>query len=149
MVRELGRLMPVLKKCSIVRLWMILQVLNLRAVMPATFFNRRMETLSTKFLLVVIPILTQLGCTLFPVDLLFTFRWTYSVTRQKVARSWSTQLKLMELYPSFKFCASQAQQYDWLKTHYPTLYEKVLKKVKDGKFYPTGDIFHFVQKSDL
>lgn len=41
--------------------------------------------------------------------------WPYRVTQQKVARSWSTQVDLMERYPEHRFVASQAQQYKWLE----------------------------------
>lgn len=30
-------------------------------------------------------------------------------------RSWATQILFMEDYPEYKFTASQAQQYEWLK----------------------------------
>ena len=36
--------------------------------------------------------------------------WPFRVTQQKVARSWSTQVDLMERYPEHRFAASQAQQ---------------------------------------
>jgi alpha-mannosidase len=41
--------------------------------------------------------------------------WPYSVTQQKVARSWSTQVDLIERYDEFCFGASTAQQYKWLE----------------------------------
>lgn len=41
--------------------------------------------------------------------------WPYRVTQQKVARSWATQVDLMERYPEHRFAASQAQQYKWLE----------------------------------
>src|ERR1700729_1164680 len=41
--------------------------------------------------------------------------WPYRVTQQKVARSWSTQVDLMERYPEHPFVASQAQQFKWLE----------------------------------
>ncbi|TFK68127.1 glycoside hydrolase family 38 protein [Pluteus cervinus] len=64
--------------------------------------------------------------------------WPYSVTQQKVARSWSTQVDLMERYPEHRFAASSAQQYKWLEQLYPPLYERVADKVKEGKFHPVG-----------
>jgi hypothetical protein len=45
--------------------------------------------------------------------------WPFSVTRQKTARSWSTQLDLMERYPEHRFVASQTQQFKWLEEDYP------------------------------
>ena len=41
--------------------------------------------------------------------------WPYSVTQQKTARSWATQIDLMERYPEHRFACSQAQQWKWLE----------------------------------
>lgn len=64
--------------------------------------------------------------------------WPFSATQQKVARSWSTQLDLMDRYPEYKFTASTAQQYHWLETLYPALFKKVQKYVAEGRFIPIG-----------
>ncbi|KAI1787087.1 glycoside hydrolase family 38 protein [Ganoderma leucocontextum] len=64
--------------------------------------------------------------------------WPYRVTQQKVARSWSTQVDLMERYPEHRFTCSQAQQYKWLEQLYPPLFERVKEKIKEGKFHPVG-----------
>lgn len=64
--------------------------------------------------------------------------WPYRVTQQKVARSWATQVDLMERYPEHRFACSQAQQYKWLKELYPPLFDRVKEKVLAGKFHPVG-----------
>jgi alpha-mannosidase len=64
--------------------------------------------------------------------------WTYSETRRKCARSWSTQIRYMAEYPEYKFVASQAQQFAWMKENYPGLFKRMQDKAKDGKFVPTG-----------
>ncbi|KAF7980211.1 hypothetical protein HWV62_39313 [Athelia sp. TMB] len=64
--------------------------------------------------------------------------WPYRVTQQKVARSWSTQVDLMERYPEHRFVASQAQQFKWLEQQYPKLFDKIKAKVKSGQFHPIG-----------
>ncbi|KAF5391900.1 hypothetical protein D9757_001700 [Collybiopsis confluens] len=64
--------------------------------------------------------------------------WPYRVTQQKVARSWATQVDLMERYEEHRFASSQAQQYKWLKELYPLLFDRVKEKVLDGKFHPVG-----------
>lgn len=64
--------------------------------------------------------------------------WPYHVTQQKVARSWSTQVDLMDRYPEHRFGSSSAQQYKWLEQLYPPLFERVRQKVLEGKFYPIG-----------
>ncbi|PFH50184.1 glycoside hydrolase family 38 protein [Amanita thiersii Skay4041] len=64
--------------------------------------------------------------------------WPYRVTQQKVARSWSTQVDLMERYPEHRFACSSAQQYKWLEQLYPPLFERVRTKILEGKFHPVG-----------
>ncbi|WWC71170.1 uncharacterized protein I206_105123 [Kwoniella pini CBS 10737] len=64
--------------------------------------------------------------------------WRYAHTQQKIARSWSTQIDLMDRYPEHQFTASSAQQYVWLEQLYPTLFQKVKRAVLDQKFHPIG-----------
>ncbi|KAJ7467473.1 glycoside hydrolase family 38 protein [Mycena latifolia] len=64
--------------------------------------------------------------------------WPYSVTQQKTARSWATQIDLMERYPEHRFACSQAQQYKWLEEQYPTLFTRLSAQVAAGKFHPIG-----------
>lgn len=64
--------------------------------------------------------------------------WPWAETRRKIARSWSTQLELLEKYPEYVFAASQAVQFQWLKEDHPDLFKRVQKAVKDGRFVPIG-----------
>lgn len=64
--------------------------------------------------------------------------WPYAETKRKCARSWSTQLRLIERYPNYKFVCSQAQQYSWLKQDYPQLFSEIQAAVKKGNFIPVG-----------
>ncbi|KAL1635531.1 Glycoside hydrolase, 38 vacuolar alpha mannosidase [Neofusicoccum ribis] len=64
--------------------------------------------------------------------------WPWAETKRKVARSWSNQCDLMERYPELRFCCSQAQQYKWLEQLYPSVYDRVKAKVKEGRFQPIG-----------
>ncbi|RYH23034.1 hypothetical protein EON65_18355 [archaeon] len=64
--------------------------------------------------------------------------WPFSVTQQKSARSWSTQLDLMNRYPEHRFSATQAQQFKWLEELYPELFDKIKERVAEGKFQPLG-----------
>jgi len=52
--------------------------------------------------------------------------------------SWATQCSLMADYPEYKFTASQAQQYEWMKERYPKLYEKMKEYISKGQFIPIG-----------
>lgn len=64
--------------------------------------------------------------------------WPYSETKRKCARSWVSTLRLMEEYPEMRFACSQAQQFAWVKEHYPSIYEKIKIQVKAGRFIPVG-----------
>ncbi|KAF2750592.1 glycoside hydrolase family 38 protein [Sporormia fimetaria CBS 119925] len=64
--------------------------------------------------------------------------WPFAETKRKVARSWSNQLDLMDRYPELRFCCSQAQQYKWLEQNYPSLFDRVKRSIKEGKFQPIG-----------
>lgn len=64
--------------------------------------------------------------------------WTVAQTREKVARSFSTVLKLMEEYPEYIFMSSQPQLYKMLKEDHPKVYDKVKEKIKDGTWEAEG-----------
>lgn len=64
--------------------------------------------------------------------------WPWAETRRKVARSWSNQCDLLDRYPEHRFATSQAQQYKWLKTDYPYVYNRVKENIKKGTFQPIG-----------
>ncbi|KAF5376659.1 hypothetical protein D9615_007835 [Tricholomella constricta] len=85
------------------------------------------------FAMATTPVLTRFSC---HID--SAWLWPYRVTQQKVARSWSTQIDLMERYPEHRFSCSSAQQYKWLEQLYPQLFERVKEKVLEGKFHPVG-----------
>ncbi|NOZ60707.1 MAG: alpha-mannosidase [Calditrichaeota bacterium] len=64
--------------------------------------------------------------------------WPVRETIRKGARTFSTALELMERYPDYIYGASQPQLYEWMKIHYPTLYEKIKQKVAAGRIEPLG-----------
>lgn len=64
--------------------------------------------------------------------------WPWAETKRKVARSWANQCDLIDRYPEHRFVASQAQQYKWLQQLYPTLFDRVKSKIKEGKFQAIG-----------
>lgn len=64
--------------------------------------------------------------------------WTLAQTREKVARSFSNVLRLMEQYPEYIFMSSQPQLYQFLKEDFPELYQQVKERVKEGRWEPEG-----------
>lgn len=64
--------------------------------------------------------------------------WPLAETERKCARTFSTQLKLMERYPEYRFFQSQPQLYLMVKQKYPELYEKIQEAVKRGQWIPDG-----------
>lgn len=67
--------------------------------------------------------------------------WDFYQTRHKATRSFSTMLKLMELYPDFKFMASQPLLYKFVKEDQPELYERIKEAVKRGQWQPEGGMW--------
>jgi alpha-mannosidase len=67
--------------------------------------------------------------------------WTVAQTKEKVARSFATVLKLMDEYPDYKFMSSQPQLYIFLKARYPDLYEKIKERVSEGRWEPEGGMW--------
>ena len=67
--------------------------------------------------------------------------WTVEQTREKVARSFSTVLKLMDEYPSYKFMSSQPQLYHFLKERYPELYTQIKRRIDEGRWEPEGGMW--------
>ncbi len=64
--------------------------------------------------------------------------WPVSETIRKCARTFSTQLALLEQYPGYVFGASQAQQYAFTKEHYPSLFAKIKEQVARGRWEVQG-----------
>jgi len=64
--------------------------------------------------------------------------WPIRETIRKGARTFSTALLLMERYPDYVFGASQPQLYDWIKTHYPKLFDRVKRRVEEGRWELQG-----------
>ncbi len=67
--------------------------------------------------------------------------WTVAQTREKVARSFATVLKLMDEYPNYKFMSSQPQLYYFLKERYPELYAKIKQRVAEKRWEPEGGMW--------
>lgn len=67
--------------------------------------------------------------------------WPVNETIRKCARTFATQLDLIERYPEYIFGASQAQHYAFIKERYPALYERVKAAVKEGRWEVQGGMW--------
>lgn len=64
--------------------------------------------------------------------------WPLRETIRKCARTFSSQLDLIDRYPGYIFGASQPQHYAFVKKHYPEMYERIRKAVADGSWEVQG-----------
>lgn len=67
--------------------------------------------------------------------------WTLKQTREKVQRSFSTVLELMNRYPEYRFMSSQALLYQNLKEEAPEVYEQVKKRIAERRWECEGSMW--------
>ena len=67
--------------------------------------------------------------------------WPVEETRRKSARTYSNQLALMEEYPDYQFLLCEPPILEWLKAHYPHVWQRVKEKAAQGKFHPEGALW--------
>ncbi|HMA37698.1 MAG TPA: alpha-mannosidase, partial [Chloroflexia bacterium] len=67
--------------------------------------------------------------------------WPIRETKRKGARTFATALAQMADYPDYRFAASQAQLFQWMKESYPALYTRIQARVQDGRLEPQGALW--------
>lgn len=67
--------------------------------------------------------------------------WTLAETRRKVVRSWTNTLDLMDRDPALHFMCSQPQQYKWLESDAPAVFERIKKRATEGRWEPVGSMW--------
>lgn len=67
--------------------------------------------------------------------------WRLKHTREKISRSFSTVLRLMERYPEYIFLQTQPQLYEYIKEDFPEIYEKIKEKVGSGQWEADGGMW--------
>ena len=80
------------------------------------------------------PVVSAIGHT--HIDI--AWLWTVEQTREKVLRSFSTVLRLMEQYPDYKFMSSQPILYQFVKEQEPEMFEIIKKRVQEGRWEVDG-----------
>lgn len=67
--------------------------------------------------------------------------WDLHQTRSKAVRSFSTVLSLMDRYPEYRFMSSQPALYDFVKQDEPELYERIRRRVAEGRWEVEGGMW--------
>jgi alpha-mannosidase len=67
--------------------------------------------------------------------------WPLAQTRKKCGRSFHTVMALIDEFDDYVFTQSQPQLYDFVREDYPELFEKIKKKVKDGRWEAIGGMW--------
>lgn len=80
------------------------------------------------------PVVSAIGHT--HIDI--AWLWSVEQTREKVLRSFSTVLRLMERYPDYKFMSSQPILYQFVKEQEPEMYEEIKERVRQGRWEVDG-----------
>ena len=67
--------------------------------------------------------------------------WPVRETVRKCARTFATQLNIIDSYPNYIFGASQPQHYQFMKDHYPEIYDRIKTAVKNGNWECQGGMW--------
>ena len=67
--------------------------------------------------------------------------WPVRETVRKVARTCANVVDLMDRHPDLVHAMSSAQQFAWLKEHRPAVWERVVERVREGRFVPVGGMW--------
>ena len=67
--------------------------------------------------------------------------WPLRETVRKCARTFSNVLDLMTREPELKFACSQAQQHEWMRDRYPSVFAAMQEQAAAGRFVPVGGMW--------
>ncbi|MEU6528764.1 glycoside hydrolase family 38 C-terminal domain-containing protein [Streptomyces sp. NPDC046928] len=67
--------------------------------------------------------------------------WPIRETKRKTSRTFSNVTSLADEYEEFVFACSQAQQYEWVRDHYPQVWARIQESVKKGQWAPVGGMW--------
>ena len=64
--------------------------------------------------------------------------WRLKNTREKCSRSFSTVMRMMEMFPEYIFLQTQPQLYEYIKEDFPELYNEIKSRVEEGRWEADG-----------
>ncbi len=69
------------------------------------------------------------------------WKWTLEETRRKTARTYSTQLALLDEYPDYIFFGCSPFILETIRVDYPELFERIKDRVKKGRIVVDGGMY--------
>lgn len=67
--------------------------------------------------------------------------WRLKHTHEKASRSFSTVLRMMEMFPEYIFLQTQPQLYEYIKEDFPDIYKEIKARVKEGRWEVDGGMW--------
>jgi alpha-mannosidase len=67
--------------------------------------------------------------------------WPVKEAVRKCSRTFSTMSTLLEENPNFTYAQSQPQAYEFVKEHYPEIYQRVKKHIAEGRWEVVGGMW--------
>lgn len=64
--------------------------------------------------------------------------WRLKNTREKCSRSFSTVMRMMEMFPEYIFLQTQPQLYEYIKEDFPELYDEIKSRIAEGRWEADG-----------
>ena len=71
----------------------------------------------------------------------YAWLWRVKHTREKIARSFSTVLRLMEEFPEYRFFQSSPEYYHLLEQDYPALFEQARRAIREKRWEAGGGMW--------
>jgi alpha-mannosidase len=73
------------------------------------------------------------------VDMAWLWPWTETV--ELVRNTFRSALDMMHEYPGFAYSASSARTYEWMEEKYPSLFQEIQQRVKEGRWEIVGGMW--------
>lgn len=67
--------------------------------------------------------------------------WPWTETVDVVRRTFTTALQLMNEYPDYTYTQSAAQYYEWMQQKYPSMFQQIQQRVKEGRWEIVGGMW--------
>ena len=67
--------------------------------------------------------------------------WPWTETVDVVKRTFSSALQLMNEYPDYTYSQSAAQYYEWMQQKYPSIFQQIQQRVKEGRWEIVGGMW--------